>query len=65
MLDTPKIGLTMQWACLTVHWRVQICHKSLSVVYDIKKRFLLIYLLTAWRTYTLMRCESEPHHRTI
>ena len=38
----------------TVHWRVQICHKSLSVVYYIKKWFLLIYLLTAGRS------ESEP-----
>ena len=38
----------------TVHWRVQICHKNMSVVYDIKKWFLLIYLLTAGRP------ESEP-----
>ena len=38
----------------TVHRRVQIWHKSLSVVYYIKKRFLLIYLLTAGRS------ESEP-----
>ena len=38
----------------TVHWRVQICHKSLSVVYYIKKWFLLIYLLTAGRS------ESKP-----
>ena len=38
----------------TVHWRVQICHKNMSVVYDIKKWFLLIYLLTAGRS------ESEP-----
>ena len=38
----------------TVHWRVQICLKSLSVVYDIKKWFLLIYLLTSGHS------ESEP-----
>ena len=36
------------FSCCTVHWRVQICHKSLSVVYDIKKCFLLRYLMTAW-----------------
>ena len=35
-----------------VHWRVQICHKNLSVVYDIKSWFLLFT--------TALRQESEP-----
>ena len=56
MLKGPAgaAGSSSQQQQGTVHWRVQICHKSLSVVYYIKKWFLLIYLLTAGRS------ESEP-----